>query len=93
MRMTAYDTWIRTYHDSGVNLAKMRAEHPEIEIKTFPPAVMAALKRANDELLAEKAKADPLAKEIIDSQHAYQKRARAWTLISDKAYLDSNAAE
>ena len=93
MRMTAYDTWIRTYHDSGVNLAKMRAEHPEIEIKTFPPAVMAALKRANDELLAEKAKADPLAKEIIDSQHAYQKRARAWTLISDKAYLDSNTEE
>ncbi len=91
MRMTAYDTWIRTYHDSGINLAKMHAEHPEIEILSFPPEVMAALKKANDELLAEKAAADPLAKEIIESQRRYLKKARAWTRISDQAYLDSQA--
>jgi TRAP-type mannitol/chloroaromatic compound transport system substrate-binding protein len=40
-------------------------------------------------LLAEAAKDDPLAKEIIDSQAAYMKAARAWTDISDKAYLDT----
>ncbi len=93
MRMTAYDTWIRTYHESGVNLEKMRAEHPEIEILSFPPAVMTALKKANDELLAEKAAADPLAKRIIESQRRYLRKVRAWTGISDKAYLDSQAEE
>ena len=50
---------------------------------------MKALKKANAELLAERAAQDPLAKEIIDSQAAYMTKVRAWTEISDKAYLDS----
>ena len=47
------------------------------------------MRRANEELLAERAADDPLAREIIDSQRTYQARARAWTRISDKAYLNS----
>ncbi len=90
MRMTAYDTWIRTTHESATNLAKMRQEFPAIKIRSFPHEVIEALKKANDALLAEKASADPLAKEIIDSQHRYMEKSRAWTLISDKAYLDSS---
>jgi TRAP-type mannitol/chloroaromatic compound transport system substrate-binding protein len=37
------------------------------------------------------AAADPLAKEIIDSQADYLAKARAWTAISDQAYLNSIA--
>jgi len=51
--------------------------------------VLTALKNANDELLAEFAAADPLAREIIDSQAEYLAQARAWTSISDQAYLNS----
>jgi TRAP-type mannitol/chloroaromatic compound transport system substrate-binding protein len=47
------------------------------------------MRTANDELLAEKAAADPLAKKILDSQSAYMSKSRAWTDISDKAYLNS----
>jgi len=50
---------------------------------------MKALHKANSELLAESAAKDPLAKEILDSQAAYLKKARRWTDISDKAYLNS----
>lgn len=89
MRTAAYDTYIRFYHENGVELAKLKTEFPNVEIKTFPKEVMQALKKANDELLTEKSSSDPLAKEILDSQAAYMKKARAWTEISDKAYLDS----
>ena len=89
MRAAAYDTWIRFYHDSGVELAKLQSEYPDVQIKTFPKAVMDALHKANDELLAEAAAKDPQAKEILDSQAAYMQKARKWTDISDKAYLDS----
>ena len=41
--------------------------------------------------LAERAAEDPLAREIIESQAAYIKKARAWTQISDQAYLNSIA--
>jgi TRAP-type mannitol/chloroaromatic compound transport system substrate-binding protein len=67
----------------------MKQEHPEIEIKTFPRAVLDAMRKANAELLAEAAAADPVAKEIIDSQANYMAKARKWTAISDQAYLNS----
>ncbi len=89
MRASAYDMYIESYHTSAVNWAKMKSEYPNIKVKTFPKDVMDALRKANAELLAERAKDDPLAKEIIDSQAAYMKDARVWTEISDKAYLDS----
>ncbi len=89
MRNAAYDMYIQSYHLSGENWDKMKSEFPNIKVKTFPKEVMDALRKANAELLAERAKEDPLAKEIIDSQEAYMKKARVWSEISDNAYLNS----
>ena len=91
MRTVDSDMYARAYHDSAVNWAAMKQDHPGIEVKTFPKDVIAAMRKANDELLQEFAAIDPLAKEIIDSQVAYLARARAWTAISDQAYLNSLA--
>jgi TRAP-type mannitol/chloroaromatic compound transport system substrate-binding protein len=89
MRAADGDMYARAYHDSALNWATMREEHPEIQVRTFPKDVLAALQKANDELLAEFAAADPLAKEIINAQADYMGKARAWTVISDQAYLNS----
>ncbi len=89
MKTAAYDMYIQSYHESAENWAKMKTEYPNIKVKTFPKEVIAALRKANDELLAERAAADPLAKEIIESQKKYQKMVRQWTNISDRAYLNS----
>lgn len=71
----------------------MKKDFPNIQVKSFPADVISAMKEANTALLAEKAAADPLAKEILDSQAAYIKTARQWTEISDKAYLNSMSAK
>ena len=89
MRTAAYDMYIQSYHDSAINWENMKQEFPNIQVKTFPQEVTDAMRKANDELLAEKAAADPLAKKILDSQAEYLRKARAWTDISDKAYLNS----
>lgn len=89
MKVSAYDMYIQSYHESGVNWATMKSEYPDIQVKTFPQPVLNAMKKANDELLTEEAAKDPLAKEIIDSQAAYMKTARFWSNISDRAYLES----
>ena len=89
MRLAAYDMYIHTYHASAVNWATMKTQYPNIKVRTFPKSVVRALRKANSELLAEQAKSSPLAKEIQASQASYMKKARAWTEISDKAYLDS----
>jgi TRAP-type mannitol/chloroaromatic compound transport system substrate-binding protein len=55
----------------------------------FPKPVFDALRAANDKLLDELAKKNPLSKEIIESRRHYLQKIRAWTNISDKAYLNS----
>ena len=89
MKLSAYDMYIQSYHESGVNWATMKADFPNIQVKTFPKPVLQAMQKANDELLAAAAAKDPLTKEILDSQKAYMKTARVWTNISDRAYLES----
>jgi TRAP-type mannitol/chloroaromatic compound transport system substrate-binding protein len=89
MRVAAYDMYIHTYHASAMNWATMKTQYPNIKVRTFPDSVMRALRKANSELLAEQAKSSALAKEIQASQAGYMKKARVWTEISDKAYLDS----
>lgn len=89
MKLAAYDMYIQSYHESGVNWSTMKTEYPNVQVKTFPKEVLAAMKEANQELLKEKSAADPVAKEIIESQAAYMEKARVWTNISDRAYLES----
>ncbi|MCB1802756.1 MAG: TRAP transporter substrate-binding protein [Gammaproteobacteria bacterium] len=89
LRVVAYEMYTRAYHDSAVNWETMKREFPEVQVKTFPKEVLAAMRKANDELLAEFAAADPLAHEIIESQAKYLALSRAWTAISDQAYLNS----
>ncbi len=90
MKVSAYDMYIENYHMSSEAWAKIEKEYPHIKIKTFPKPVMDAMKKANAELRAEKTKGQPLLKEILDSQEAYQKKAREWTKMSDFLYLKDN---
>ncbi len=89
MRVSAYDMTVQSHHESGENWATMKAEFPNVQVKSFPDDVIAALRKANDELLAEHAANDELAKEILESQDSYMHTVRQWTDIADRAYLNS----
>jgi TRAP-type mannitol/chloroaromatic compound transport system substrate-binding protein len=89
MRAAAYDMYAMSYHESAINWDSIKKEYPNVQVKTFPKEVIDAMRKANDELIQEFAARDPLAKEIIESQADYLAKARAWTAISDQAYLNS----
>lgn len=89
MKASAYDMYAQSIHESGKNLARMNEDYPDIKVKTFPKEVMTALRAANNKLISEFEQKDPLTREIIESQRAYLKQVRAWTKISDQAYLNS----
>ena len=90
MRLAAYDMYIENYSMSAEAWSQMATEYPDIQIKTFPKSVMDAMKAANKELLAEKSAANPLLKEILESQAAFQKKVRKWSEMSDYYYLKDN---
>jgi TRAP-type mannitol/chloroaromatic compound transport system substrate-binding protein len=89
MKYAAYDMYARSNHESAKNWASMKKSYPNIKIKTFPKPVFDALKAANKRLLDELAAKDSLSKEIIESRRNYLEKIRAWTKISDQAYLNS----
>jgi len=89
MRVVAYNMYAHSTHASAKNWAMIKKDYPNIKVKSFPPAVLQAMKKANQDLLAERAAKDPLAKEIQESQAEYLAKVRAWTNISDKLYLDT----
>lgn len=70
--------------------ASMTTEFPNIKVMRFPEPVLAAMKKATDEVLGEYAAKDPFFKEVLDSQMAFMKKARAWTKMSEQYYLEES---
>ena len=89
MKAAAYDMYAQSMHESGVNLAKLQSEYPNVKIRSFPKEVMSAIRKANTQLLQEFAAKDPQTKKILNSITDYQQQVRAWTNFSDRAYLDN----
>ena len=91
MKTAAYDMYTQAKHESGKNWASIQSEYPDVKVKDFPVEVIAALREANDRLLANHAEKDALAKKIQASQAAYLDQVRPWSNISQRAYLNSQA--
>ncbi len=91
MKAAAYDMYAHSMHESGENWATMKSEYPNIKVKTFPDSVMKAIREANDALLKESAANDPFAAKVLASQQDYMNKIRTWTMMSEKAYLDSTS--
>lgn len=68
---------------------KIKTEHPDIKVASFPKEVLVELAKANDAILDEQAAKDPVFKEILDSQRAFINKARAWTKMGDYAYINN----
>jgi TRAP-type mannitol/chloroaromatic compound transport system substrate-binding protein len=73
------------------NWHTISTQYPSVQIKQFPAAVITALKASNAKLIAAEKARSPMAKRIIESREDYLTKARAWTNIGDKLYLDSVA--
>ncbi len=89
MQEAAFQMTAQSNHESAANWATMKQDYPNIEVKSFPPEVMNALKKANTDLLDALEKKGGLTAEIIKSRREYMAKARAWTTISDQAYLNN----
>ncbi|MFA6788533.1 MAG: TRAP transporter substrate-binding protein DctP [Arcobacteraceae bacterium] len=90
MRLAAYDMYIQNYDMNATAWENMKKEYPNIKVKTLPKPIMDAMKKANEELIVEMTQDNPLLKEVLDSQKAYQKKVRVWTQMSDYLYLKDN---
>jgi len=90
-RLTAYNMSTASFSANTDNWQTISQQYPNVQVKRFPKEVISALKAANDELVKqEKARSD-VAKKILESREAYLDKARDWTNIGEKLYLDTIA--
>lgn len=89
MQAVAADFFYEHYNLNVQALEKINSDFKDIKIMKFPPNVLKAMKKANDEIIADLEKKGGLTKEIIDSQRNYQNKARKWTKISEYYYMKS----
>jgi TRAP-type mannitol/chloroaromatic compound transport system substrate-binding protein len=87
MKAVTADMFIDNFAGSVDAWDQMKTEFPNIKVMTFPKEVMQAMKKASDGLMEEYAVQDPSFKEVLESQQAYTKKARAWTDISEFNYI------
>ncbi len=87
MKAVAADMFSENFADSANAWAKMKTDYPNIKVKTFPKPVLKAMKKATDDLLNGYAAKSAEFKTILDSQRAFMKKARAWTIISEYNYI------
>jgi TRAP-type mannitol/chloroaromatic compound transport system substrate-binding protein len=91
MRTASYDMLVHSQHANAEAWANIREEHPNVQIKQFPDEVFDAMYAANEKLLDEAAEDSEMAAKIIDSQLNYLEQSRAYTNISERAYLNTMA--
>lgn len=92
MEAVAADNYADSYDMNLIAWEQMQTDYPAIKVKTFPAAVLQAMKKATDEVLEGYSAANPLFKEIYESQKAYITEAREYTKISDYYYLETAEA-
>ncbi len=70
--------------------SQMEADYPNIKVKTFPPEVLKAMKKATDEVMEVYAAENEEFKVIYESQQEYMDKARKWTMMSEYYYLQTS---
>ncbi len=91
MRMASYEMLVQSQHENAKAWASIKEEYPDVQIKKFPKDVFDAMYEANEKLLKEAAAGDELAAKIVESQEEYLEQSRAYTTISERAYLNTMA--
>lgn len=90
IQTAAADMYFDNFNMSAEAWAKMKTDYPNIKVKTFPEAVLKAMKKATDEVMDGYAEQSADFKEVYESQKAYMAKARQWTKMSEYYYVETS---
>ena len=83
----SFDMLSESFFRNAIEWEKMK-QQTDIQVRTFPKEVLDAFKQANNELLIEATGKSPYAREVIESQQSFLKKARDWSKITEQDYLN-----
>ena len=89
MRTASYNMLVLSQHENAKAWASIKKDFPNVQIKQFPQDIFQAMYNASEKLLKEASEINEQAARIIKSQEDYLARSRAYTEISERAYLNT----
>lgn len=89
MRTASYNMLVLSQHENAKAWASIKKDFPNVQIKQFPQDIFQAMYNANKKLLKEASESNEQAARIIKSQEDYLTQSRAYTEISERAYLNT----
>jgi TRAP-type mannitol/chloroaromatic compound transport system substrate-binding protein len=89
MRTASYNMLVMSQHENAKAWATIKKDFPNVQIKQFPKDIFQAMYNANEKLLKEASESNEQAARIIKSQQDYLVQSRAYTEISEQAYLNT----
>ncbi|MFT7337005.1 MAG: TRAP-type mannitol/chloroaromatic compound transport system substrate-binding protein [Marinobacter maritimus] len=89
MRTASYDMLVMSQHANAEAWANIKKDYPNVQIKQFPQDIFQAMYDANKKLLKEVSENNEQAARIVKSQEDYLEQSRAYTDISERAYLNT----
>lgn len=89
MRTASYDMLTQSVHANAEAWASISEDYPNVQIRTFPDDIFEAMVTANEKVLEEYSRDNEQGQRIIRSQQEYLEKTRAYTNISERAYLNT----
>ncbi|WP_298444679.1 TRAP transporter substrate-binding protein [uncultured Ferrimonas sp.] len=74
------------YTSRNIEALRSLVEDHGVQIKPWPPEVLASLQQAADEVLAEQAEKDPAMKKALDAYQQFAQGVRGYHAISENSY-------
>jgi TRAP-type mannitol/chloroaromatic compound transport system substrate-binding protein len=90
-KLTAYNMSTASFAANSDNWDTISSQFPNVQVKSFPPEVIAALKASNEQLLEAERQRSEFARRVIQSRADYLRKARAWTDVGEYSYLKTIA--
>jgi TRAP-type mannitol/chloroaromatic compound transport system substrate-binding protein len=87
--MAEYTNSLAEFNANNAKSLQELMQDKNIEIRKFDDALIQALGKASNEVLAEAANKDHLTQKIYASYFAFRKQQIGWTNLADRGYLNA----
>ena len=87
--MAEYTNSLAEFNANNAKSLQELMQDKSIEIRKFDDALLEALGKASNDVLAETANTDPLTRRIYESYSSFRKQQVSWTNIAERGYLNA----
>jgi len=87
--MAEYTNSLAEFNANNAKSLQELMQDKNIEIRKFDDALLQALGKASNDVVADAASKDPLTRKIYESYSAFRKGAISWTNLAERGYLNA----